>query len=205
MDGRPQRLPRDMPEIVDLTESAPSSPRTSSAPRSFGSAKDLEKYKMTRYELQKFSLAINNNDPAIKPESVAKICKRLEVPEQKLKEWYNGDKLCTAVTDQLYEKLWNMVTLGWIKISLANSVVFENARRKPEEKPQAVSQGKRKAENDCEGSTCSICWEKFTSPASLKCGHVFCLECINMATAKKKQCPTCRQSMKKNDIRKIFW
>ncbi|KAJ7738135.1 hypothetical protein B0H16DRAFT_1325522 [Mycena metata] len=46
--------------------------------------------------------------------------------------------------------------------------------------------------------SCSICYERFTSPVSLPCGHVFCRECIQRTVDTIKCCsvqhfcPTCR-------------
>ncbi|KAJ7655336.1 hypothetical protein B0H17DRAFT_1266121 [Mycena rosella] len=46
--------------------------------------------------------------------------------------------------------------------------------------------------------SCSICYERFTSPISLPCGHVFCKECIRRTVDSIKSCsvqhfcPTCR-------------
>ncbi|KAJ7096090.1 hypothetical protein C8R44DRAFT_644558 [Mycena epipterygia] len=46
--------------------------------------------------------------------------------------------------------------------------------------------------------SCSICYERFTSPVSLPCGHVFCRECIRRTVDSIKSCsvqhfcPTCR-------------
>ncbi|KAJ7117816.1 hypothetical protein C8R44DRAFT_626701 [Mycena epipterygia] len=45
---------------------------------------------------------------------------------------------------------------------------------------------------------CSICYERFTAPVSLPCGHIFCRECIrrNVETVDtcnlQHFCPTCR-------------
>ncbi|KAJ6518947.1 hypothetical protein C8R45DRAFT_808977 [Mycena sanguinolenta] len=45
---------------------------------------------------------------------------------------------------------------------------------------------------------CSICYERFTAPVALPCGHIFCLECIRRAvdasqlSAVQHSCPTCR-------------
>ncbi|KAJ7245401.1 hypothetical protein B0H12DRAFT_1187613 [Mycena haematopus] len=47
-------------------------------------------------------------------------------------------------------------------------------------------------------TTCSICFEPFTSPVSLPCGHVFCRECIRRTVNSIKSytvpqcCPACR-------------
>ncbi|KAJ7154562.1 hypothetical protein C8R46DRAFT_1356610 [Mycena filopes] len=49
-------------------------------------------------------------------------------------------------------------------------------------------------------TNCSICFEPFTSPVSLPCGHVFCQECIRRTVDAVKSnsmnhfCPTCRES-----------
>ncbi|KAJ7654520.1 hypothetical protein DFH06DRAFT_1092768 [Mycena polygramma] len=45
---------------------------------------------------------------------------------------------------------------------------------------------------------CSICYEKFTAPVSLPCGHIFCCECIRRTVEASQKstmqhvCPTCR-------------
>ncbi|KAF8216673.1 hypothetical protein K438DRAFT_1559344 [Mycena galopus ATCC 62051] len=45
---------------------------------------------------------------------------------------------------------------------------------------------------------CSICYERFTAPVALPCGHIFCRECIRRAVdagqmyATQHFCPTCR-------------
>ncbi|KAJ7255455.1 hypothetical protein B0H12DRAFT_1113489 [Mycena haematopus] len=45
---------------------------------------------------------------------------------------------------------------------------------------------------------CSICYERFTAPVALPCGHIFCRECIRRAAdttpmyAVQHFCPTCR-------------
>ncbi|KAJ7613480.1 hypothetical protein FB45DRAFT_938473 [Roridomyces roridus] len=57
-------------------------------------------------------------------------------------------------------------------------------------------------------STCTVCYERFTAPVSLPCGHVFCKDCIRDSTATgtsrsaqttlpepgtgRPCCPTCR-------------
>ncbi|KAJ6491962.1 hypothetical protein C8R45DRAFT_990046 [Mycena sanguinolenta] len=47
--------------------------------------------------------------------------------------------------------------------------------------------------------SCSICYERFTSPVSLPCGHVFCRECICRTVDSIKSCslqhfcPACRK------------
>ncbi|KAJ7142176.1 hypothetical protein C8R46DRAFT_1133885 [Mycena filopes] len=45
---------------------------------------------------------------------------------------------------------------------------------------------------------CSICYDEFTSPVSLPCGHIFCRDCIRRSVdaiqvcAVQHSCPTCR-------------
>ncbi|KAK7025156.1 hypothetical protein R3P38DRAFT_1062084 [Favolaschia claudopus] len=47
---------------------------------------------------------------------------------------------------------------------------------------------------------CSICYERFTAPVALPCGHIFCTECIRRAVDTsqmnplKHSCPTCRSA-----------
>ncbi|KAJ7474468.1 hypothetical protein B0H11DRAFT_2282299 [Mycena galericulata] len=48
-------------------------------------------------------------------------------------------------------------------------------------------------------STCSICYERFVSPVSLPCGHLFCRECVRRTVESSLKslgpehvCPTCR-------------
>ncbi|KAJ7484278.1 hypothetical protein FB451DRAFT_1028723 [Mycena latifolia] len=46
--------------------------------------------------------------------------------------------------------------------------------------------------------SCSICYERFTTPIALPCGHIFCKECIRRTVDSIKSCsvqhfcPTCR-------------
>lgn len=51
--------------------------------------------------------------------------------------------------------------------------------------------------------SCMICFEGFTNPKMLKCGHTFCQQCLNSYHSKYQQqknaikgkipCPTCRE------------
>uniref|UniRef100_A0A2A4K163 RING-type domain-containing protein n=1 Tax=Heliothis virescens TaxID=7102 RepID=A0A2A4K163_HELVI len=45
---------------------------------------------------------------------------------------------------------------------------------------------------------CPICWDELgKNPlASTKCGHVYCMKCIEGYLKVQKKCPTCRQSLK---------
>lgn len=50
---------------------------------------------------------------------------------------------------------------------------------------------------------CSICSEVFKDPTRVKCGHTFCLRCIE--TSKKKKCPSCgRNSALKTKIKNFI-
>lgn len=45
---------------------------------------------------------------------------------------------------------------------------------------------------------CAICWDELgINPlASTKCGHVYCLKCLEKSLQIEKRCPTCRCSLK---------
>ncbi|XP_028156240.1 uncharacterized RING finger protein C548.05c-like [Ostrinia furnacalis] len=47
---------------------------------------------------------------------------------------------------------------------------------------------------------CPICWDKMGSNplASTKCGHVYCLKCLERSLKVEKRCPTCRRGLKGN-------
>lgn len=47
---------------------------------------------------------------------------------------------------------------------------------------------------------CPICWDELgKNPlASTKCGHVYCLKCLEDYLKLQKKCPICRQSLKRN-------
>jgi hypothetical protein len=44
---------------------------------------------------------------------------------------------------------------------------------------------------------CIICHNVFDDPSSLKCGHAFCLECLNSTLGISRRCPTCRVTVPK--------
>jgi hypothetical protein len=44
---------------------------------------------------------------------------------------------------------------------------------------------------------CIICHNVFDEPNSLKCGHTFCLACLNSALGTSRRCPTCRLTVPK--------
>ncbi|XP_051846674.1 E3 ubiquitin-protein ligase TRIM11-like [Antechinus flavipes] len=41
--------------------------------------------------------------------------------------------------------------------------------------------------------TCSICWNYFCEPVTIRCGHSFCRACLPSSTATAFSCPECRQ------------
>jgi ubiquitin-conjugating enzyme E2 I len=43
-----------------------------------------------------------------------------------------------------------------------------------------------------ENYRCIICHSVFDEPSSLKCGHTFCLACLNSSLESARRCPTCR-------------
>ncbi|XP_050303639.1 E3 ubiquitin-protein ligase RFWD3-like [Anthonomus grandis grandis] len=88
----------------------------------------------------------------------------------------------------------------------------ETAEQKDTETEENPSQGPSQsylAEED--GATCSVCLESWTNCGahricSLKCGHLFGHKCILrwLDSQPKKSCPTCKQSVKRSDLRFIY-
>lgn len=50
---------------------------------------------------------------------------------------------------------------------------------------------------------CTICYERERDSA-LKCGHLFCSECLSVVLQGKSKCPNCRAEFTKDDIIKIY-
>jgi ubiquitin-protein ligase len=50
-----------------------------------------------------------------------------------------------------------------------------------------------------ENYLCIICHSVFDDPRSLKCGHTFCLACLNSALESARRCPTCRLTVPNKD------
>lgn len=53
--------------------------------------------------------------------------------------------------------------------------------------------------------TCSICMDTFKSPASIPCGHNFCLKCIKCFwdTKNKAECPLCKEVFKPRPVLRV--
>jgi len=41
--------------------------------------------------------------------------------------------------------------------------------------------------------TCTLCFDLFYEPTTLRCGHTFCFECIQKSISRKNECPICRE------------
>ncbi|KAL5542680.1 hypothetical protein UlMin_010390 [Ulmus minor] len=52
--------------------------------------------------------------------------------------------------------------------------------------------------------TCGICIDKLVEETSTKCGHIFCKNCIEVAIAKLRKCPTCRRKLRKQDTIRVY-
>ncbi|XP_026758879.1 E3 ubiquitin-protein ligase RNF4-like [Galleria mellonella] len=86
------------------------------------------------------------------------------------------------------------------------SVMKKNKKRRRKTSEGAPTTEKRKSSGASEIKTsepkkfsaCPICWDELGSNplASTKCGHVFCLKCLEQYLKIEKKCPTCRQALK---------
>lgn len=56
----------------------------------------------------------------------------------------------------------------------------------------------KKKKNINKFGECPICWDELgKNPlASTKCGHVYCLKCLENALQIEKKCPCCRRVLK---------
>ncbi|XP_065915883.1 E3 ubiquitin-protein ligase RNF166-like [Dysidea avara] len=60
------------------------------------------------------------------------------------------------------------------------------------------------SEENVENYTCRVCFEVFKKPATVSCGHVFCLDCLMKLMTENPtnlQCPMCRKQFIRGDIR----
>ena len=51
---------------------------------------------------------------------------------------------------------------------------------------------------------CPICFDNLQNPSVTLCGHVYCTECITMATRSTKQCPICRKKLTVKGFHPLF-
>jgi len=64
---------------------------------------------------------------------------------------------------------------------------------------RAEGEGEEEEEGG-EGKTCVVCMSRRVCPTYLKCGHVFCWECILKWVERKGYCPTCRVKAGVRDV-----
>ncbi|CAH0727302.1 unnamed protein product, partial [Brenthis ino] len=75
------------------------------------------------------------------------------------------------------------------------------SKRKADEEIMKMSQGSSKRlckdRTSSKFGNCAICWDELgTNPlASTKCGHVYCLKCLEQSLQIEKRCPTCRSKL----------
>ncbi|XP_037527807.1 E3 ubiquitin-protein ligase RFWD3 [Rhipicephalus sanguineus] len=82
----------------------------------------------------------------------------------------------------------------------------------PPQQPQVVQPvpAHERSVSDEEGTTCTICFEAWTASgthrlASLKCGHLYGLSCIERwVRGQRAKCPQCNAPARRVDIRPIF-
>ncbi|XP_047040366.1 E3 ubiquitin-protein ligase RNF4-like isoform X1 [Helicoverpa zea] len=80
---------------------------------------------------------------------------------------------------------------------------IENTNKKKKAKQKSPTSIKAKETSSLPGNSkkfggCPICWDELgKNPlASTKCGHVYCMKCIEGYLKVQKKCPTCRRSLK---------
>lgn len=80
---------------------------------------------------------------------------------------------------------------------------IENTNKKKKAKQKSPTSIKAKERSSLPGTSkkfggCPICWDELgKNPlASTKCGHVYCMKCIEGYLKVQKKCPTCRRSLK---------
>ncbi|AYV83942.1 MAG: putative RING finger protein 151-like protein [Hyperionvirus sp.] len=47
---------------------------------------------------------------------------------------------------------------------------------------------------------CVICQHVILNPVHLPCGHIFCSECLRLSLIRKKQCPSCRMPVSRDNV-----
>ena len=58
----------------------------------------------------------------------------------------------------------------------------------------------RQADASCDDNECVICFEPMVRLTVLPCGHLFCNACITSCLAANGLCPTCRRSVKIDEL-----
>ncbi|XP_053990171.1 E3 ubiquitin-protein ligase RNF4-like [Hylaeus anthracinus] len=56
--------------------------------------------------------------------------------------------------------------------------------------------------------SCPICYEQYSTeikPMSTRCGHVFCVQCLETALHTSKRCPTCKRSTKFQNCTRLYF
>ena len=62
----------------------------------------------------------------------------------------------------------------------------------------ATEREKEKGRKERENSwICAVCTDIMSSPATLPCGHSFCLGCVRAALSVREECPACRAKASK--------
>ena len=55
------------------------------------------------------------------------------------------------------------------------------------------------SDDEIDELTCSVCFDLFTDPRMLNCGHSFCTGCLDQIIRNhQKSCPDCRQPLAEN-------
>ncbi|XP_075528808.1 E3 ubiquitin-protein ligase rfwd3.S-like [Dermacentor variabilis] len=89
-------------------------------------------------------------------------------------------------------------------------VVASSEQQQPQQQAVQPVPAHERSVSDEEGTTCTICFEAWTASgthrlASLKCGHLYGLSCIERwVRGQRAKCPQCNAPARRVDIRPIF-
>ncbi|CAG4978657.1 unnamed protein product [Parnassius apollo] len=74
----------------------------------------------------------------------------------------------------------------------------KKSKKSRESTPRELNVTKSDTRKSSRFGNCPICWEELgKNPlASTKCGHVYCLICLERNLCIEKKCPTCRKPLK---------